>query len=287
MKREFKFKIKKEFWLINLGIFLVALDIYLFKTPNKFAMGGSSGLSILILKFFPGASIALLMLLFNFVLLIFAYFILGKRFVFNTLYGSIVLSLILSLLEFLMPIKSSLTQQKLLEVIYSVSIAGLGNALVFNFNSTTGGTDILGKLLSKLFKLKVSYSIMIFDFMIALATGFIFGIETCLFSLLGVFLKSFMMDFFLENFHTFKIMTIISSKSLEIKKFICQDLKRGATIHEAHGAFTNNSQEVITTVLARSQALKLQNYIKLIDEKAFIFITNSSRIIGNGFDDFD
>ena len=91
----------------------------------------------------------------------------------------------------------------------------------------------------------------------------------------------------MESIHVYKILVIISSRNEDIKKFICDELHRGATIHEAHGAFTEHNYNVVTTILSRRQAIKLQNYIKKIDPKAFISITNSSRIIGNGFERFD
>ncbi|MDR1150589.1 MAG: YitT family protein [Clostridiales bacterium] len=278
------FKLDKSFWFIQIGLFLVALDIYLFKTPNKFALGGTSGISILILKFYPQASVGLLMFSMNVILLIFAYFILGKRFVINTIYGSFAVSFLVWLFAFVFPITKPLTNQKLLELIYSVFLPGIGNALVFYFNSTTGGTDIIGKILSKLFKIKISISMLILDFLIAFSTGIFFGAETFLFSILGVCMKSFVLDTVLESFKVFKVFNIVSDNPNIIKNFVCNKLKRGATIHKACGAFTDKNHEVITTVLSRTQAIELQNFIDKNDKSAFIFITNSSRIIGNGFD---
>lgn len=280
-------KIKKEFWFVNFGMLLIALDIHLFKTPNHFALGGTSGISILIRHFFPHASVGILMFLLNLVFLIFGYFILGKKFTINTIYGSFVLSWMVWILDLVFPMQHTLTNQKLVELIYSVFLPGIGNAIVFSYNSTTGGTDILGKIISKLFKIKISISMLILDFIIAISTGLVFGVETCLFSILGVCLKSFVLDSFMESIHVFKILVIISDEGDKIINFICKDLKRGATIHKAYGGFTNKDHEVITTILSRNQAAILQSYIKSVDEHAFISITNSSRIIGNGFDRFD
>ena len=128
---------------------------------------------------------------------------------------------------------------------------------------------------------------LILDFIVAFGTGLVFGVEACLFSVLGVCLKSFVLDIVMENIHVFKIFVIISDQNSEIKRFICDELHRGATIHEARGAFTQQEHDVITTIVSRNQAQMLQNYIKSIDPKAFISITNSSHIIGNGFDRFD
>jgi uncharacterized membrane-anchored protein YitT (DUF2179 family) len=277
------FKLNKNFWLIQIGLILVSLDIYLFKTPNKFALGGTSGISILILKFYPNASVGLMMFAMNIFLLTIAYFVLGKKFVLRTIYGSFAVSFIVWLLDFLMPIESPLTNQKLLELIYSVFLPGIGNALIFYCDSTTGGTDIIGKILSKLFKIKISISMLILDFLIASSTAVFFGVEVFLFSILGVCMKSFILDTVLESFRVFKIFTIISDNPEAIKNFICYKLKRGATVQDAHGAFTNKKHQVITAVLSRTQAIELQNFIDKNDNSAFMFISNSSRIIGNGF----
>lgn len=277
----------KKFLFVNFGMLLIALDIHLFKTPNKFALGGTSGISILVRHFFPNASVGVLMFGLNVLFLIFGYFVLGKRFTLNTLYSSLVLSGMVWVMDIFFPITHTLTNQKLMELIYSVFLPGVGNAIVFSNDFTTGGTDILGKIINKIFKIKISISMLILDFIIASCTGLIFGVEVCLFSLLGVCLKSFVLDSFMESLHVFKILVIVSDKSHDIQEFICNELKRGATVHTAKGAFTDKTKEVITTILSRHQASILQKYIKEIDDNAFISITNSSRIIGNGFERFD
>ena len=275
------------FFYVNLGVILIALDIHIFKTPNHFALGGTSGIAIVLCHFFHNIPVGTIMFCLNLIFLLFGYFVLGKKFTVNTLYGSFALSFLVWLLDIISPIKMPLTNQKLLELIYSVFLPGVGNALVFSFNSTTGGTNILGKIINKLFKIKMSIAMLILDFLVAFISGLTFGVEVCLFSILGVFLKSFVLDLVMESIHVYKILVIISDRNDEIKKFICNELNRSATINKAHGAFTEHDYDVITTILSRKQAMKLQNYIKEIDPKAFISITNSSRIIGKGFERFD
>ena len=279
--------ISREFLYINIGLILVALDIHIFKTPNHFALGGTSGIAIVLRHFFNNISVGTVMFVLNLIFLSLGYFILGKKFTLNSIYGSFAVSFLVWVFDFFWPIKSPLTNQKLLELIYSVFLPGVGNALVFSCNSTTGGTDILGKIINKLFKIKLSIVMLMLDFCIAFGTGLIFGVEACLFSVLGVFLKSFILDSVMESIHVYKIIVIISNQNEDIKKFICNELHRGATIHTAHGAFTEHNYNVITTILSRRQAIQLQNYIKKIDPMAFISVTNSSRIIGNGFERFD
>jgi uncharacterized membrane-anchored protein YitT (DUF2179 family) len=277
----------RNFLFVNFGIILLAVEIHFFKTPNKFALGGTSGLSVILVKYFPNLSVGSLMLILNILLLILGYLVLGKKFTANTIYGSVVVSLLVELLDLICPLKGTLTNQKFMELIYSVFLPGLGNAIMFNFNSTTGGIDVLVMIINKIFKIKVSIAMLIIDFIMALSAGLTFGVEVGLFCILGVVLKSFVLDSFMESLNISKTIVIISKHSDEIKKFICNKINRSATIHNAHGAFTGENFEVITTILSRREAIILQRFIKTADKNAFIIITNSSRIIGNGFEQFD
>ena len=174
-----------------------------------------------------------------------------------------------------------------MELIYSVFIPGFGGALVFHAGASTGGTDIVAQILKKFFHIRISYGLLMVDFLIALSAGILFGTEACLYSILGVCLRSFLMDSVLESLRIYKIMVIISDKSKIIYDFIIGEINRGATIHMAQGAYTTTRREVITTVLSRRQAIKLQLFIKKEDPAAFITISNSTEIIGKGFEGFE
>jgi len=277
----------KRFGMINAGIFLVALGIHVFKTPNRFALGGVSGLSLLLVYFWPHVTVGSLMMFLNIVLLAAGYLFLGQGFGHKSVYGSFALSGMVWVMELICPIPAPLTSEKLMELMYGVFLPGMGSAIVFHYGATTGGTDIVAKILTKYFRVKVSYSLLLTDFLIALGAGALFGIEACLLSIMGVCIKTFVLDLFMENLRVFKIVVIISSKSAEIKEFICNTLQRGATAHTAEGAFSHTKREVITTVLSRRQAQKLQLFIQSVDPTAFITISNSSDIIGKGFGRFE
>jgi uncharacterized membrane-anchored protein YitT (DUF2179 family) len=276
----------KDFIPMNLGIFLVSLGIHVFKNPNRFASGGISGLSLL-LSHLIQIPVGSLMLVLNIVVLVLGYVILGKESSVKAVYGSMMVSLILWVLEIAMPLSAPLTQEKFLELIFSVFVPGFGSALVFHHGGSTGGTDTIAQILKKLFRIKLSVGLLLTDFFIAAGAGFLFGMEACLYSILGVCLKTFLLDSVLENLRIFKIMVIISEKSKDIYHYIINDLHRGATIHMAQGAYTVQTKEVITTVLSRRQAHQLQQFIKGTDPMAFITVSNSSEIIGKGFEGFE
>ncbi|GHV42468.1 membrane protein [Clostridia bacterium] len=280
-------KIIKEFSYINAGIFLSAAGIVFFKNPNKFALGGVSGLALLLADKIPWFSFGGLMMTMNAALLLLGFLLLGKEVAAKSLYGSFALSGMVWLLEIFFPVTIPFTNQKFMELIYGVFIPGIGSALVFNYGATTGGTDILAKILSKYLRIKISWALLCADFFIAFGAGFIFGVEAGLFSVMGVCIKSFVLDTFMESLNIFKIVVVVSAKSELVKEFICVNLERGATVHHGSGAYTMEEKEIITTVLNRRQANLLQLYIKEIDPEAFVTVSNSSRIIGKGFQRFE
>lgn len=273
----------KEFLLINLGLLLVALGIFFFKVPNSFATGGVSGLAIIISHFFKQISVGPLMLIINMVLLIAGYFFIGFNFASKTFYSSFALSGMVWLLEKIHPMTHPLTNDTFLELIFAIFLPGIGSAIVFNLNASTGGTDIVAKILNKYMHVNIGKTLLMADLFITLAAGVVFGIRIGMYSILGLFLKAFIIDVVIESMNISKQMVIISKKSEEIKNFIVNQLHRGATIHSATGAFTDDEKEVITTIVNRRQAVSLRLFIRDKDSKAFISITNASEIIGKGF----
>lgn len=276
-----------DFMLINFGLLLVSIGICLFKIPNHFATGGVSGLAIIASSLFHKIDVGPMMMIINIILLIIGYFFLGSDFGSKTVYSSFALSGLVWIIQKLIPLSHPLTDDMLLELIYSILFPAVGSAIVFNCNASTGGTDIVAKILSKYTKLNIGKTLMLTDFVIAIGAGAVFGIKIGLYSALGLILKAFMIDFVIEGLNISKQMVIISSKDLEIREFIVKELHRGATIYKAEGAFTHKQENVISTIVSRRQAIKLRTYIRSIDSSAFITISNTSETIGKGFRNID
>lgn len=272
----------QEFALINLGLLLTALGIFLFKMPNNFATGGVSGLAIIVEKY-SNLPVGLLMLIINVVLVIFGFIFLGKDFGAKTVYSSIILSGMVSLLEESIVLTKPLTGDTFLELVYAILLPAVGSAIVFNCNGSTGGTDIIAKILSKYTAMHIGKTLLLADIGITVLAIFVFGIRTGLYSMLGVIMKGFVVDFVIESLNIKKQFVIISQKPEEVKEYIVKEIKRGATVHKAYGAYSHEEKEVITAIMNRRQAIKLRRFIKEIDPKAFMAITNSSEIIGKGF----
>lgn len=277
----------RDFLLINLGLLLVAIGIFLFKIPNNYATGGVSGLAIIVSSFFPNIDVGPMMLIINIILILIGFFFLGSDFGSKTFYSSFALAGIVWALQKIFPISSPLTDDKLLELIYSILLPAIGSAIIFNLNASTGGTDIVAKILSKHTSLNIGKTLLLTDSLIAAGAGVVFGIKIGMYSVLGLIIKSFMIDLVIEGLNVSKQLIIISSKPKEIENHIVSQLHRGATVYKAEGAFTHKSQEVITTVLSRRQAIKLRTFIRSIDHSAFITISNTSETIGKGFRSID
>ncbi len=273
----------KEFLLINLGLFMVAAGIHFFKVPNNFATGGVSGIAIVANHFISGLTVGPLMMIINVVFLILGFITVGWEFTSKTIYSSLALSGMVWLLDFVYPMTAPLTPDTFLELIYAMILPGIGSAIVFNQNASTGGTDIIAKILNQYTQLDIGKALLASDFLITVLAGFVFGVRIGMYSFLGLIIKGFLIDVVIEGFNMRKQMIIVSDKQEEIRSYIIKNIKRGATIHTAEGAFTGEVKHVITTVMNRKQALDLRRFIRDIDRNAFITITNTSETIGKGF----
>ena len=270
------------FLLLNFGLAVLAAGVHFFKAPNNFAFGGTSGISILISSLTP-FNVGTAMLLINAVLVVIGLVFLGPKRMGVTIYSSMALSVFVDLFERIWPMSAPFTDDKFLELCYAVILPAVGSAIVFTIGASSGGTDIVAMILSDKTSIEIGKALLLSDFLIALAAGGLYGVRTGMYCVLGLLAKAFVVDGVIENINIRKKITIVSQHPDEILQFIINDLKRGATVYTAHGAFSGRDEEVITTVLGRRQAVLLRNYIRRVDPASFITIVNSSETIGKGF----
>lgn len=277
-------KTLKDYALLTAGTLMTSVGIYFFKVPNHFSTGGVSGISVILSGIFPNLSFGAVMLAINVFLLIVGFFAVGRGFGIKTVYCSLLLSVSTYILEFLYPMRQPFTDQPLLELIYAVLLPGIGSAIIFNCDGSTGGTDIVAMILKRHTDLNISISLMSVDFIITFLTFFVFDIKTGMLSLLGLVARVTVIDKVIENINTSKFFTIITDQDEEITDFITTQLKKGVTVVDAcHGGFTNSPKKVIYTVLPRFKAVHLKKQIKQTDPHAFVIICNTGDIIGKGF----
>lgn len=275
----------KTFLLMNLGSVLVAIGVYFFKFPNHFSVGGVSGLSILLGQLIPDsiATPATINTVLNVAFLLLGFFILDKGFGFKTVYCTLCCTLLTQFFEWFYPLSAPLTEQKLLELLFAVILPAYGAAVLFNIGASSGGTDIVAMIIKKFTGLNVGNALLVSDILIALSTFLVFDAETGLFSLLGLCLKSVLVDSAIESINRRKSFTVVTHHPDPVCKFITQDLGRGATIWQAQGAYTHQDQYIVLSALTQHQSVLLRNFLRETDPHAFILVTNSSEIFGKGF----
>lgn len=274
----------KSYLLITLGTVLIGIGIYFFEFTNKFTTGGIGGISIVLGQIAPYISPAGWFFILNFFLMVVGFIMFGKQFGIKTVYCSLLLSATTYLLEIFVPLSSPLTNQKTLEMFIDVLLISTGSALIFNEESSSGGSDIAAMLIKKYIGINIGVALLIVDFFVVCASFATFGIETALFSLFIIVLRTLVLDNAMESLNTSKYFVIITDEADKICRYINDDLGRGATIMpHSYGAFTNEKKTLIMTVVGRREAVKLRHKIKRIDENAFCIICTSSEIIGRGF----
>ena len=272
----------KNFSLLTISTLIMAVGIYFFKFTNNFTFGGITGIAVLVAKFLP-ISASDFSFVVNILLLIIGWIVLGKSFAEKTAYSTILLSISLSLLERIYHMSHPLTNEPLLELIFAILLPALGSAILFNIGASSGGTDVIAMILKKYTSVDIGKGLMISDLIFTLAGFLVFNVKTGLYSLFGLIMRSALIDNFIESFNRSKYFHVVTSNATCICDFIQNDLQRGATIVNATGAFTGDDKYIILTVLSPSQAVKLRNFIKEHDPKAFLLVSNTSEIIGKGF----
>jgi len=275
----------ERYLLLTAGILITAIGTYFFKFPNNFSTGGVSGLSLILGRIIPSAIFtpSVFMLVINTLLLGVGFIFLGKSFAFSTVYCSMLLSFVLTGMERLWPIAAPLTTQPFLELCFGVLLPAVGSAILFHLGASSGGTDIIAMILRKHTSMNIGTALMVADSLITLAALACFGVETGLYSILGLLMKSTLVDYVGDSFRTKKCFQIITDYPEPIKDFIVNNLHRGATLEDVHGAYSNAQKTMIVTVLGRSQAMMLRRYVHQVDPHAFMIITASTEIVGKGF----
>lgn len=278
----FFYKELKDYVVLTLATIILVAGIYVFKFPNHFSFGGVTGIAIILAGLFPISASAVTFIL-NMLLLVVGFIFLGRSFGIKTIYVCILMSVLLQVMEVFTPLKKPLTDEPVLELIYAICLPAVGSAIMFNLGASSGGTDIVAMILRRYTPVNIGTALFVVDFFITIASCFVFDIKTGLFSFLGLLAKSLVIDNVIENINLCKYFTIICNKPDLICDFIHTNLNRSATIFNAEGSYLHNNKKIILTVMRRSEAIELRDYVKKIDPGAFIMITNSSEIIGKGF----
>lgn len=274
--------IVKEYSIITIGLILAAIGIEYFYAPNNLAAGGISGLGIVVNHFVPFLTPSVFCFFVNIVLFILAFFLIGGDFGIKTLYGTYGLIFIMWFIEkFLHPV--ALTNDLMLASIFGPAITAFGMALAFNANASTGGTDIIAKILNKYTTFNIGVSLTIIDIAVTLSAAIVFGVDTGFYAFLCVVLNGVLIDKFISMFNKTKQVTVISEKNDEISKFIIETLDRKCTYFNGSSAKNGQSKEIIYAIVKQKELNRLKDFIDNIDEEAFIAIGEVDEVRGSGF----
>lgn len=264
-------KLLKEYAIQSGALAIIACAVFFFLVPSHASVSSIAGLAIILANFVP-LSVATIVMILNIALLVLAFFLCGKEFFLKTTYASIVLPVFLYILERIFPNFTSFTNDPTLDVSCYIFLVSAGLAILFNRNASSGGLDILGKILNKYFHLDIGKSMSLVGMCIALSSAFVYDSKTVVLSVLGTYLNGMVLDHFIFGQSLKRRVCIVSEKEEEVRRFIIEKLHSGATIYEAIGAYKMEVRREIITIVTKSEYQKLINFMRKTDPKAFITI---------------
>ncbi|MHC1750318.1 MAG: YitT family protein [Cellulosilyticaceae bacterium] len=276
----------KEYIKIIIGALFIAVGLYFFWAPSQLAAGGISGLSIVIKSMLPMIPMGLITLMLDVIMFTIGFIVLGKSFGVRSIVCSLSVSGCILILEYFVPNAKPLSSDTLIVLAFGAIFIAIGQAIVFNLEASSGGTDIIAKIISTYTHLNIGVALIIADMAVVILAITVFGIEKGLYAALGVIVVSSLIDYFISGLSVEKYIMIIPSKMEvvePINQYILETLGRGATIYKAEGAYSKEHKTVITSVLDNKEFIDLKRYIVSIDEKAFVTVQNLHEVVGEGF----
>ena len=268
----------KEYAMITLGTGIIACAVYFFMMPSHVSVGSISGLAIILTNFIP-MSVSSITMIMNVFLLILGFLTIGKEFGVKTVYTSILLPAMLGLLERLFPNFPSIMADPFLDMVCYIFVVSVGLAILFNRNASSGGLDIVAKILNKYLHMELGKSMSLSGILVALSSALVYDKKIVVLSLLGTYLNGIVVDRFIFGFNLKKRVCIISEKEAEIRQFIVKELHSGATVYEVLGAYNMKPRKEVITIVDKNEYLKLMNFIEKTDKDAFITIYDVNKII--------
>jgi len=273
----------KDFLVMNLGLFIMAIGLSIFLIPADLAVGGVTGLAMVIQHYFPNINLGLLMLIFNILLFTLGYFMIGSAFGSKTIYCSFALSAMIGLMEWLLPLQGAIVNDIILNLVFGIVIQGIGMAIVFYQNASTGGTDIIAKIINKFTNIDIGKALFLSDSLITLMAAVCFGLVLGLYAFIGILINGLIIDKVIAGLNAKIHAVIISNESDHISDYIHSTLKRGTTYLHGSGGYSKENKQIISVVLSRKEFSKLKHYIKANALDAFITMNTVDEVYGEGF----
>ena len=276
MKKKLNYAdIVKETVILTVAVAIIAAAVYFFLVPSHTSVSSISGLGIVLSNFVPLQLSAITMIL-NVVLLIIGFFTCGREFGVKTVYTSVMLPLFLGLFEIIFPNFGSMTDSQELDVLCYILVVSVGLSILFNRNASSGGLDIVAKIMNKYLHMELGKAMSLSGMCVALSAALVYDKKTVVLSILGTYFNGIVLDHFIFDNNIKRRVCIITKKEEELRQFIIHDLHSGATIYEAIGAYNMEKRREIITIVDKGEYQKLMKFINQEDPKAFITVYNVS-----------
>ena len=278
MKKKLNYAdIVKETVILTVAVAIIAAAVYFFLVPSHTSVSSISGLGIVLSNFVPLQLSAITMIL-NVVLLIIGFFTCGREFGVKTVYTSVMLPLFLGLFEIIFPNFGSMTDSQELDVLCYILVVSVGLSILFNRNASSGGLDIVAKIMNKYLHMELGKAMSLSGMCVALSAALVYDKKTVVLSILGAYFNGIVLDHFIFDNNIKRRVCIITKKEEELRQFIIHDLHSGATIYEAIGAYNMEKRREIITIVDKGEYQKLMKFINQEDPKAFITVYNVSNM---------
>lgn len=264
--------------VITFATFIVAVAVYFFMMPNNLAIASIAGLAVVLQKFIP-LSVATISLIFNVGLLIIGFIFVGREFGGKTVYTSVILPIFVGIFEKLFPKYNGLTGDPFLDMICYIFIVSIGLSLLFNHNASSGGLDIIVKILNKYLHIDKGKAMSIAGMLVSLSAVFAYDTKTVVLSVLGTYLNGIILDYFLFGTNIKKKVCILSAKNEEIKKYILKNMHSGATLYKVIGAYNNEEHEEVVAIVNKREYGVLMQYIRRTDPDAFVTVSTINEVM--------
>ena len=261
----------KEFVIITIGTIIVASAVFFFMLPSHVSVGSGAALAMVLSNFIP-LSVAVITLIMNVGLLIIGFILVGPEFGAKTVYCSVLMPVVMGIFEQLFPDFQSITQDPLLDVICYILVVGIGLAILFSRNASSGGLDIVAKIMNKYLHLDMGRAMSLSGIAVALSSALCYDAKTVVLSVLGTYFGGMIVDNFIFGMDIKRRVCIISPKLDDIVRYILHDLHSGATLNQIIGAYDNVPRKEVITIVDKHEFKALMDYVKKVDPKAFITV---------------
>ncbi len=266
-----------DFMVITFGAVLAGAAIYFFMLPSHVAVGSASALGMVLNNFIP-LPISVLTMILNVFLLIIGFLLLGPEFGIKTVYTSVMVPASMGVFEIIFPNFQSLTQDPLIDVLCYILVVGMAMAILFSHNASSGGMDIVAKIISKYMKIDLGKAVSFSGIAVALSSALCYDTKTVVLSVLGTYFGGMMVDHFIFGLNIKRRVCVISPKLDEITEFVLHELHSGATLNEITGAYDRVPKKEIITIVDKNEYRKLMDFVKKVDPKAFVTVYSVNEI---------